>query len=154
MHKYYFVTYFLFFVWQYVRWKLKDKLDTIIHFCFFSRVRVYTKKLVKVATFFIWVYPSGFYYITIMQQCSIVSITKKKKTEVSKKGILVDQKMKKSLNKKNYIFFVLRTFWHHFDGGRPGGGSKSSKWSSLGRNLSYFCLCVEFIFILTYINIE
>ena len=33
-------------------------MDTLIHFCFSSRVRVYTKKLVKVATFFIWVYPS------------------------------------------------------------------------------------------------
>ena len=56
MHKYYFVTYFLYFVWQYVRWKLKDKVDTLIHFCFSSRVRVYWKKLVKVTTFFILVY--------------------------------------------------------------------------------------------------
>ena len=56
MYKYYFVAYFLYFVWQYVRWKLKEKVVTFIHFCFF--IRVYTKKLVKVATFFIWVYPS------------------------------------------------------------------------------------------------
>ena len=58
MYKYYFVTYFLYFVRQYVRWKLKEKVDTFIHFCFFIRVQVYTKKLVKVATFFKWVYPS------------------------------------------------------------------------------------------------
>ena len=57
MYKYYFVTYFLYFVCQSVRWKLKEKVDTFIHFCFFSRVRVYTKKLVKVAIFFILVYP-------------------------------------------------------------------------------------------------
>ena len=58
MYKCYFVTYFLYFV-QYIRCKFKKKVDTFIHFCFFSRVRVYTKKLVKVATFFIWVYSSG-----------------------------------------------------------------------------------------------
>ena len=51
MYKKYFVTYFLYIVRQYVRWKLKEKVDTLIHFCFFSRVRVYTIKLVKVATF-------------------------------------------------------------------------------------------------------
>ena len=50
MNNYYFVTYFLYLVWQYVRWKLKEKVDTLIHFCFSSRVRVYTKKLVKVAS--------------------------------------------------------------------------------------------------------
>ena len=37
MHKYYFVlTYFLYFVRQYVRGKLKEKVDTFIHFCLFS----------------------------------------------------------------------------------------------------------------------
>ena len=56
MNKYYFVTYFLSIVLQYVRWKLKEKVDTLIHFCFSSRVRVYTKKLVKVATFFIYMF--------------------------------------------------------------------------------------------------
>ena len=33
-----------------------EKVDTLIDVCVFSRVIVYTKKLAKVATFFIWVY--------------------------------------------------------------------------------------------------
>ena len=32
MYKYYFVTYFLYFVGQYGRWKLKEKVDTFINF--------------------------------------------------------------------------------------------------------------------------
>ena len=51
MYRYYFVTYFLYFVRQYVRWKLKEKVDTLIDFCVFSRVRVYTEKLAKETTF-------------------------------------------------------------------------------------------------------
>ena len=38
--------------------EIKRKGGQLYPLCFFSSVRVYTKKLVKVATFFIWVYPS------------------------------------------------------------------------------------------------
>ena len=31
MYKYYFVNYFFYFVCQYVRWKLKENVDTFIH---------------------------------------------------------------------------------------------------------------------------
>ena len=40
--------------------EIKWKGGHLYPLCFFSRVRVYTKKLAKVATFFIRVYPSGF----------------------------------------------------------------------------------------------
>ena len=123
MHKYYFVAYFLFFVWQYVRWKLKDKLDTFIHFCFFSRVRVYTKKACKSRNFFHMGLPLGFllHHNNATMQYSINN-KKTKKTEVSKKVILVDQKMKKSWNKKFTPFLFCEHFGTILMGAARGGG--------------------------------
>ena len=59
MYKYYFVTYSLLRL-TICSLEIKRKGGHLYPLCFFSRVRVYTKKLVKVATFFILVYPSVF----------------------------------------------------------------------------------------------
>ena len=53
IYKYYFVTYF--FTLFDNMFVVKEEVDTLIEFCIFSRVRVYTKNLAKVATFLIWV---------------------------------------------------------------------------------------------------
>ena len=47
IYKYYFVTYFFY----YVRRKLNGKVDTLIDFSVFSRVQVYTKQACKSSNF-------------------------------------------------------------------------------------------------------